>query len=225
VVEAQAIDAAGAADPSPARHVVTVDRTAPTLRVSWSRRGTAAVFRSSARGAAGPVRWSFGEGRTGVGARVVRRFAEGRSRRVVATVRDRAGNRRFVVRRFRPAAAGAVRALRVPAVVRPGRAVRVSGRLVRAAAVTAVLRPVRTGAAQSSAPAAAFAPEVVGSPVAKAVVARRGPARFRLAVPGRALRPGAYRLEIRAAEAGTTLGRLTIVRRVTVRSPAGRSLP
>jgi len=217
VVEAQAIEAAGAADPSPARHAVTVDRTAPALRVSWSRRGTAAVFRSSARGAAGPVRWSFGEGETAVGARVVRRFAEGRARRVVATVRDRAGNERFVVRRFQPAAAGAVRALRVPGVVRSGRAVPVSGRLVRAAAVTAILRPVRTGSAQSSAPAAAFAPEVVGSPVARAVVARRGPARFRLSVPGRALRPGTYRLEVRAAEAGTTLGRLTIVRRVTVR--------
>jgi hypothetical protein len=31
------------------------------------------------------------------------------------------------------------------------------------------------------------------------------------------LRPGTYRLEVRAAEAGTTLGRLTIVRRVTIR--------
>jgi subtilisin family serine protease len=218
VVEAQAIDAAGVTDPSPARHVVTVDRTAPSLRVRVSRRGATAVFRSSVRGAAaGPVRWSFGEGETATGARVVRRFAESRVRRVVATVRDRAGNQRFVVRRFQPTAAGAVRSLRVPGVVRPGRAVPVSGRLVRAAAVTALLRPVRAGAAQSSAPAAAFAPEVVGSPVAKAVVARRGPARFRLRVPGRALRPGTYRLEVRAAEAGTTLGRLTIVRRLTVR--------
>jgi subtilisin family serine protease len=217
VVEAQAIDAAGAADPSPARHAVTVDRTAPRLRVSWTRRGTKAVFRSSTRGAAGPVRWSFGDGRTAAGARIVRRFAEGRSRRVVATVSDRAGNRRFVVRRFRPTAAGAVRALRVPRVVRHGRALRVSGRLVRPAAVTALLRPVHPRAAQSSAPAAAFAREVVGSPVAKARVARRGPARFRLAVRGRALRPGTYRLEVRAAERGTTLGRLTIVRRVTFR--------
>jgi hypothetical protein len=57
----------------------------------------------------------------------------------------------------------------------------------------------------------------VGSPVAKGKVARRGPARFRLAVRGRGLRPGTYRLEVRAAEAGTTLGRLTIVRRVTIR--------
>jgi subtilisin family serine protease len=217
VVEAQAIDAAGAADPSPARHAVRVDRTAPRLRVAWTRKGTKAVFRSSTRGAAGPVRWSFGDGRTAVGRRVVRRFAEGRSRRVVATVSDRAGNRRYVVRRFRPTAAGAVRALRVPRVVRHGRALRVSGRLVRRASVTALLRPVHPRAAQSSAPAAAFAREVVGSPVAKGKVARRGPARFRLAVRGRGLRPGTYRLEVRAAEAGTTLGRLTIVRRVTIR--------
>ncbi len=218
VVEAQAIDASGVTDPSPAKHVVTVDRTAPSLRMSWSRRGTSAVFRSSVRGgAAGPVRWSFGEGETATGVRVVRRFAESRVRRVVATVRDKAGNQRFVVRRFQPTAAGAVRALHVPGVVRPGRAVPVSGRLVRAAAVTALMRPVRVGAAQSSAPAAAFTSEIVGSPVAKAVVASRGPARFRLVVPGRALRPGTYRLEVRAAEAGTTLGRLTIVRRVTVR--------
>ncbi|MGE0028570.1 MAG: S8 family serine peptidase [Thermoleophilia bacterium] len=218
VVEAQAIDAAGVSDPSPARHAVTVDRTAPSLRVSWSRRGTAAVFRSSVRGgAAGPVRWSFGEGETAAGARVTRRFADSRARRVVATVRDRAGNQRFVVRRFQPVAAGAVRALRVPALVRPGHAVPVSGRLVRAAAVTALLRPVRVAAAQSSAPAAAFTVETLGSPVAKAVVASRGRARFRITVPGRALRSGSYRLEVRAAEAGTTLGRLTIVRRLIVR--------
>ncbi len=218
VVEAQAIDGAGVTDPSPARHAVTVDRTAPSLRVTVARRGTRAVFRSRVRGgAAGPVRWSFGEGETAAGARVVRRFAEGRARRVVATVRDAAGNKRFVERRFTPSAAGAVRALTVPAVVRPGRAVHVSGRLVRAAAVTALLRPVRAGAAQSSAPAAAFAAQAVGAPVAKAVVAAHGPARFRLAVPGRALRPGTYRLEVSAAEPGTDLGRLHIVRRLTVR--------
>ena len=218
VVEAQAIDAAGVTDPSPARHAVTVDRTAPSLRVTVARRGTRAVFRSRVRGgAAGPVRWSFGEGETAAGARVVRRFAEGRARRVVATVRDAAGNKRVVERRFTPSAAGAVRALTVPAVVRPGRAVHVSGRLVRAAAVTALLRPVRAGAAQSSAPAAAFAAQAVGAPVAKAVVAAHGPARFRLAVPGRALRPGTYRLEVSAAEPGTDLGRLHIVRRLTVR--------
>ncbi|HTI35034.1 MAG TPA: S8 family serine peptidase [Miltoncostaea sp.] len=217
VVEAQAIDAAGVADPSPARHAVTIDRTAPVLRIAMSREGTRSVFHSTTRGASGPVRWSFGEGDTAAGGRVVRRFAEGRPRRVVAAVADAAGNRRFVVRTFTPAAAGAVRALRVPAVVRVGRAVPVSGRLVRRAAVTALLRPVRAGATQSTAPAAAFTVEAVGAPVAKAASSARGPARFRLSVPGRALRPGVYRLEVSAAEAGTTLGRLHIVRRVTVR--------
>jgi subtilisin family serine protease len=221
VVEAQAIDAAGVVDPSPARHVVVVDRTAPQLRVSWSRTGTRAVFRSSVRGRAqGPVRWSFGEGDTATGARVARRFAEARARRVVATVRDRAGNQRFVVRRFLPVPAGAVRSLRAPGSIRAGRAVRVTGRLVRAASVTAVLRPVRARAAQSAAPAAAFASEVLGAPVARSRVTARVPARFRLAVPGRALRPGSYRLEVTAAEPGTSLGRLRIVRHVTVRSPA-----
>jgi hypothetical protein len=136
---------------------------------------------------------------------------------VVAAVRDEAGNQRFVVRRFTPAAAAAVRSLRVPAVVRTGRAVAVSGRLVRTARVTALLRPVRPGAAQSSAPAAAFAGDDIGSPVAKAAIGSRGPTRFRLAVPGRALRPGTYRLEVSAAEPGTDLGRLHLVRRITVR--------
>jgi hypothetical protein len=79
------------------------------------------------------------------------------------------------------------------------------------------MRPVRAGATQSTGPAAAFAVDVVGAPVAKAAASARGPARFRLSVPGRALRPGVYRLEVSAAEAGTTLGRLHIVRRVTVR--------
>jgi subtilisin family serine protease len=218
VVEAQAMDAAAVTDPSPARHVVTVDRTAPRLRLAVSRQGTRAVFRATVRGAAdGPVRWSFGDGQTAAGARIVRRFAEARARRVVAAVRDKAGNRRYLVRRFTPSAAGAVRSLRVPAVVRTGRAVPVSGRLVRTARVTALLRPVRAGAAQSSAPAAAFSGDEVGSPVAKAAIGSSGPTRFRLSVPGRALRRGTYRLEVSAAESGTDLGRLHLVRRITVR--------
>ena len=66
VVEAQAIDAAGVTDPSPARHAVTIDRTAPSLRVSMvAARHRAPSSAPRVRGgAAGPVRWSFGDGET-----------------------------------------------------------------------------------------------------------------------------------------------------------------
>ena len=84
-MEAQAIDAAGVADPTPARHAVTVDRTGPRVAIRWSLSGTRATFRASVSDAlSGPrrdsIRWSFGEGETARGARVVaplRRVAAG----------------------------------------------------------------------------------------------------------------------------------------------------
>ena len=218
VVEAQAVDAAGAMDPSPARHVVIVDRTAPRLAVSWTRSGTATVFRSRVQGAAaGSIRWSFGDGDTARGPRVRRSFAEARARRVIVTARDRAGNERFVVRSFRPRPAGAIRSLAAPQVVRRGAAVRVTGRLVRAATLSASLRPIRTVAAQTASPAAAFTAERLGAPVSRSGVAASGPVGFRLRMPARGLAPGVYRLEVSAAEPGTDLGRLQLVRRVVVR--------
>ncbi len=82
-------------------------------------RALAATFRGSVSDAlSGPrrdsIRWSFGEGDTARGARVVRRFAESRRRWVVLSARDAAGNESFAVRALRPRAASAVRGLTVP---------------------------------------------------------------------------------------------------------------
>ena len=223
VVEAQAIDAAGVADPSPARHVVTVDRTRPRITLRMTRRGTATVFRGSVADAgsgagAATLRWSFGSGELARGARVTRRFAEARSRRVVLTARDAAGNAAFVARSFRPRAATAVRGLRVsPRASRSRGAVRVTGRLVRPARLRAVLRPVRPSAVTAeSGPARSFVPVVVGAPVRRATRAGARRAGFVLRLPSRGLRPGPYRLELRAQERGTDLGTLRLTRVVQV---------
>ena len=56
VVEAQAIDAAGAAAATPARHAVRVDRTRPRVAIGWSRSGTAARFRARVSDAGSGVR-------------------------------------------------------------------------------------------------------------------------------------------------------------------------
>jgi subtilisin family serine protease len=221
VVEAQAIDAAGAADPTPARHVVTVDRTRPRVVIGWSLSGTAARFRArvSDYGSGvrrGSVRWSFGEGETARGSRVVRRFAEARRRTVVLTARDAAGNESFAVRRFVPRAAGAVRGLTVPTTAsRRAAVLPVSGRLVRPARLRATLRPLRASAQTAGRGlAASFAPAPLG-PVARTASASWGAAGFRLALPVRGLAPGAYRLEVRESKPG--IGGLAIVRRVEIR--------
>jgi subtilisin family serine protease len=222
VVEAQAIDAAGAADPTPARHAVTVDRTRPRVAIRWSLSGTRATFRSSVSDAlSGPrrssVRWSFGEGETARGARVVRRFAESRRRWVVLSARDAAGNEGFAVRALRPRAASAVRGLTVPAVAsRAGGPLSIAGRLVRPARLHATLRPVRTTAQTAGAGlAASFIAERVGAPVARAGAETRGPAAFRLRVRVHGLRPGIYRLELRASERAG--GAPVITRRIRIR--------
>lgn len=222
VVEAQAIDAAGAADPTPARHAVTIDRTRPRVAIRWSLSGTKATFRASVGDAlSGPrkdsIRWSFGEGQTARGARVVRRFAESRRRWVVLSARDAAGNEAFAVRALRPRAASAVRGLSVPAVAsRAGGPLRIAGRLVRPARLHATLRPVRTTAQTAGAGlAASFIAEKVGAPVARAGATTRGPAAFRLRVRLRGLAPGVYRLELRAAESAASPP--VITRRVRIR--------
>jgi subtilisin family serine protease len=222
VVEAQALDVAGVADPSPARHAVIVDRTGPRIAIGWRRSGTAAEFRgqvtdllSGTRRSS--IRWSFGQGETARGSRVVRRFPEAHARRVVLTARDAAGNESFALRGFTPRAASAVRGLRVPSVAsRRAGGVSVVGRLVRPARLRATLRPIRTSAQTARVGlAASFIAERVGPPVAR-TVATSGPAGFRLAVAVRGLRPGAYRLEVSAAEPGSRAGSLTIIRRVRI---------
>ena len=222
VVEAQAIDGAGAVDPSPARHAVTVNRTRPRVAIGVSKSGTRTTFRARVRDSlSGPrrdsIRWSFGEGATGRGAKVVRRFAESRRRRVVLRARDAAGNESFAVRAVRPRAASAVRGLRVPRVAsRRARTVKVAGRLVRPARLRAVLRPVRPGAVTTGRGLlASFTPQRLGGPVARSATISRRATAFRLAVRVRGLRHGEYRLEVRARE---RRGRaLVLTRRIRVR--------
>ncbi len=224
VVEAQAIDDLGNVNPTPARHVVLVDRTRPRIAIGWRRSGTAAEFRGRVTdGLSGTrrnsIRWSFGQGETARGARVVRRFAEGRTRRVVLTARDAAGNESFAVRSFRPRAASAVRGLKVSSVASRRRGtVSVRGRLVRAARLRATLRPVRTRAqAALTGLGASFVPQRLGRPVARAAVTGARASGFRLTVPVRRLRPGVYRLEVKAIERATRRAVPTIARRVRIR--------
>jgi hypothetical protein len=220
VVEAQAIDPSGAVDATPARHVVTIDRTGPRIVVLVFRAGTATDFRSRVTGAVpASIRWSFGDGETARGPRVRRSFAESRARRVVVTARDRVGNVSFVVRTIRPRAAGAVRDLAVPAVVsRNSGEVPVTGQLVRPATLRASLRQIHAAtAARIGGPAAAFMSKRLGPPVSRTAVATSGAVGFRLRMPLRGLAPGAYRLELTAGEPGTRLGRLRLIRRLVVR--------
>lgn len=224
VVEAQAVDANGVVDPTPARHTVTVDRTPPRLSIRLSRSGTAMTFRGTVKDALsgpvrGTVRWSFGDGQLSRGAAVTRRFAESGRRRVVLTARDAAGNQSFAARIFRPKAASAVRALRAPgAASRRGHGVTVAGRLVRPATIRVTLRRVTgvTAATSTTGLAASFTAPRLSAPVRRTALSRRGGG-FRVRVPVRGLRPGLYRLEVRAAERGTSLGGLSIARRIEIR--------
>jgi len=117
----------------------------------------------------------------------------------------------------RPRAASAVRGLRVPRVAsRRARTVKVAGRLVRPARLRAILRPVRPGAVTTGRGLlASFAPQRLGGPVARSATISRRATAFRLAVRVRGLRPGEYRLEVRARE---RRGRaLVLTRRIKVR--------
>jgi subtilisin family serine protease len=96
-VEVQGWDPVAGPDATPARHVVTVDRTPPRLAFSVRRTGGAATLRARvhddvSRVASGSVRWRLdGTTRRGVQAHVT----AGRGRRVTValTAADRAGNR------------------------------------------------------------------------------------------------------------------------------------
>ncbi len=221
-VEAQAIGQTGLEDPTPASHVVTVDRTRPTLSFSVIRRGEIAFFTARVKDKlSGPskagIRWSFGDGEFARGARVSRRFAEARARRVVLTARDAAGNESFTARRFVPRAAGAVRALKV---ARPGRgagSLTVSGRLVRRASLTLSLRALPTDPSTAGgALASLFSRPPPGASVAKSALKARGKGTFRLRLPIGRLKPGVYALDVRASERGTSLGSLRLTRQIDI---------
>jgi hypothetical protein len=65
--------------------------------------------------------------------------------------------------------------------------------------------------------AASFAPQELGPAVARSAAIVRRPSRFRLALRVRGLAPGVYRLDLRAAEGRSSVGRLRISRQVVVR--------
>ncbi|MGI9540136.1 MAG: hypothetical protein ACR2N6_08310, partial [Miltoncostaeaceae bacterium] len=128
------------------------------------------------------------------GRRVGVRFTEPGRRIVAVTVRDAAGNRTRVRRRFTPVVTTPVRGLRV----RPTRrGVRVSGRLARAAGLRATIRPLTPVSARAGAVAPA-AGTARGSARKVRNAARRG--RFALTVPTRRLTPGRYRVTLRTVE-------------------------
>ncbi len=225
VVEAQAVDASGVVDATPARSAVTVDRTKPKVTIRLGRSGVKTTFRSTISDAlSGPVRgslrWSFGAGKLSHGATVTRRFAEGGRRRVVLSARDAAGNETYVTRVFTPRAASAVRGLAVPRVAsRRGRAIAVAGRLVRPATLRVTLRRVTTPAVATAATglAATFDTPTLSRPLRHTALAGRRAKSFRVRVPVRGLKPGRYVVEVRAAERGTTLGTLEMSRSVRIR--------
>ena len=225
VVEAQAVDASGVVDATPARSTVTVDRTKPKVRIRLRRSGRSTTFRSTISDALsgpvrGSVRWSFGAGQLSRGATVTKRFAEGGRRRVVLTARDAAGNESYATRVFRPRAASAVRGLAVPRVAsRRGRALAIAGRLVRPATVRVTLRRVRTPtvAATARGLAATFTAPALSPPLRRAALAGGRAQRFRVRVRVRGLKRGRYLVEVSAAERGTTLGRLHMSRTVRIR--------
>jgi hypothetical protein len=104
-----------------------------------------------------------------------------------------------------------------PRASRRGGAVRVTGRLVRPARLTATLRPVRPAAMTAqTGPARSFARVAVGAPVRRAARAGARGNGFELRLRARGLRPGSYLLELRAGEPGTDLGRLRVTRTVRV---------
>ena len=91
-----------------------------------------------------------------------------------------------------------------------------AGRLVRAARLRATLRPLRSGTAtKGHGLLASFAPQRLGGPVARAAMVSRRAAAFRMKVRVRGLRPGEYRLEVRARE--RRRGALVLTRRIEVR--------
>ncbi len=196
-VEVQAVSPDGVPDPTPASVAVTLDRTPPDVRIGWRRRGDKATFVVRASDELTSVarpRWTFGRGVRRAGRRVAVRFTEPGRRVVTVTVRDAAGNRTRVKRRFTPTVTTPVRGLRVRTT--PG-ALRLSGRLARAAGLRATIRPI----APVSTRAGVVSPtsrQGAGTARASRPAARRG--RFALDLPTRRLAPGRYRVTLRTVE-------------------------
>jgi hypothetical protein len=79
------------------------------------------------------------------------------------------------------------------------------------------LRPVRTGVLTAGGDlAASFDRSPLGAPVATAALMGPHTGRFRLGLAIGRLKPGTYRLEVRASEPGTSLGSLRLTRRISI---------
>ena len=222
-VEAQAIGQTGLEDPTPASHVVTVDRTRPTLSFSVIRRGEIAFFTARVKDKlSGPskagIRWSFGDGEFARGARVSRRFAEARARRVVLT-RPRRGRQRELH-------GAALRAPRGRSGAGPdGRAAGPRRRLAdrqrppRAHGIAhpdPPRAPHRPPSTAGGALASLFSRPPPGASVAKSALRPGARAPSASGCPSGACKPGVYALDVRASERGTSLGSLRLTRQIDI---------
>ena len=228
IVEVVAVAPEGvAADISPSRHTITVDRGRPKAVISWTARArtvrlSANVIDDVSGVAPSAIVWSLGDGRTARGAEVIHRYLSERPRRIRVRIRDRAGNVRVIRRWVRPRSSS-VRALRGKRRVRQAaRRLKVSFASVRPGPVKVTLRPVRTirGAfatnrdsdALSESPALL---KVVSRPVSTRVVrAARGRnlASLRLRRPA----PGVYRVSARLM-GRTARGERAVTRTIRIR--------
>jgi subtilisin family serine protease len=103
VIEAQSIAVDGSVDTTPVVRRVIVDRTPPrvTFKIRDRRDHTEFVARvrdALTKAKPGSYRWSFGDGRTGVGKQARHRFTTTGVRRIRLTARDEAGNTAVVTR-------------------------------------------------------------------------------------------------------------------------------
>lgn len=229
-VEIMAVATEGvAADLSPARHTITVDRGKPKGVIAWTARAgtvrlTANVIDDVSGVAPEAIAWSLGNGRTVRGAEIVHRYISQRPRRIRVAITDRAGNRRVLRRWVRPRAR-TVRALRGKRAVRQAAPrLKISFASTRPGRVKVSLRPVRTirgafatnrtsdGVSLSGVPAVL---KVVSRPVSQRVIRvkrGRGLTTLRLRRPA----PGVYRVTARLiGKAGR--GERAVTRTVRIR--------
>jgi subtilisin family serine protease len=215
LVEAQAIDARGIVDASPAAQTVTVDTVAPRATIEWRLAGSRVVYTARVTDATSGVDatsalWRFSDGSTVAGLRTNRPVGFSTPSDVSHVVRDRAGNEStsVTVKQAGRSPISAVDASR--RVSRRGGAVVVRGRLARSARVIANLQPLAN--AQTATADGSGAPP---NPRAGAV-RRYHSGAFEIRVPLKGVAPGTYRVVLSATGSnGLPLGR-SIVRRVKV---------
>lgn len=195
------------ADPTPARHSITIDTVKPRAVISWSARAgevrfSANVVDDVSGVAPESIVWSLGTGATVRGAEILHRYPTAAARRVKVRISDRAGNTRVISRLVRPRA-GSVRALRGKKAIRQrAKNLKIAFASVRPGKVRVTLRPVRTlrgaiatnrrsdGTTISSVPAVL---RVLGNPVSRRTVrVRKGRKNTRLSL--RRPAPGVYRV-------------------------------